>query len=280
MKTWKKLETYIRDKNLLVVEVMSRFSQGQGIIYSAYLAFYLLLSIFPFIMALVGIMGFIPFEVDEALNRLIDIFPMEIHGGLRSFIEVNRRSSNLLGYSLFFLLWSSARAIGAIRKSLDRIYDARNRQNFIKARFFDSIKNFAFIFLLLLVLFFPTAVKLTKIGTVFLKFNIPYVLTLVESLQWVFIFTLLFGVLSFVYMRMGSLKQRFDDVKVGALLVALAWVILSFLFNGIISLSSNLIYGAFNVVIGLLIWFQINMVVSILGAHLNVVLSERRFPYD
>lgn len=280
MKAWKKLEIYIRDKNLVMLEVMERFNQDQGVIYSAYLAFYLLLSIFPFIMALVGIMGFIPFEVDEALNRLIGIFPLEIHGSLRSFIEVNRRSSNLLGYSLFFLLWSSARAIGAIRKSLDRIYKVSSKHNFIKARFFDSLKNFAFMFLLLLLLFFPTAVKLTRIGTVVLQFNIPYILTLVESLQWVFIFTILFGVISFVYMRMGSEKQSFDEVRVGALLVALAWVVLSFLFNGVISLSSNLIYGAFNIVIGLLIWFQINTSVFIFGAHLNMVISERRPRHD
>lgn len=276
MKGLRKLESFFKDKYLLIVEVVERFNENQGIMYSAYLAFYLLLSIFPFIMAIVGIMGLFPFGVEEALNRFIEIFPSEIHVSLRSFININMRNSNLLGYSLFILLWSSARAIGSIRKSLDNIYGARSKHNFIKARFFDSIKNFVFIFLLLMVLFFPTAVKLTKLGTVFLRFNIPYVLTLIESLQWVFVFAMLFAVISFVYMRMGTRKLSFDQVWIGALLTALAWVVLSFLFNGVISLSSNLIYGAFNIVIGLLIWFQINMNVFIVGAHLNMVINERR----
>ena len=77
-------------------------------------------------------------------------------------------------------------------------------------------------------------------------------------------------------MRMGTKKYAFNEVKYGGLLVALVWVILSFLFNGVISLSNNLIYGAFNVVIALLIWFQINMTVFLIGASLNQVLIEKR----
>lgn len=264
----------------LVAEVVQRFSSDQGAIYSAYLAFYLLLSVFPFLMAIVGIMGFIPFELDEALIRLIEFFPVEVHTYLKNFIMSNRRNSDLLGYSVLFLLWSSARAVGAIRKALDRISGGRSRHNFIKARLFDALKNFAFIFLLLLILIIPTAVKLTRLGTLFLKIKLPTSLDFFESFQWVFVFGMLFIVITFVYMRMGTKKYPFRDIRVGALLTAVGWALMSYLFNGVITLASNFIHGVFNTVIALLIWFQINMNIFLVGAHLNQILLEKRINHD
>ncbi|HZK10372.1 MAG TPA: YihY/virulence factor BrkB family protein, partial [Clostridia bacterium] len=208
---------------------------NQGIIYSSYLAFYLLLSIFPFIMAVVAIMGFIPFELEGFFDRFIGIFPQEVHLNLKNFVESNRRNSNLIGYSMFFLLWSSARAIGAIRKSLDMISGEKSRHNFIKQRFFDSVRNFAFIFLLLIIFLIPTIIKLTKLGTLLLKINIPYFLTLIDTFQWVFILAMLFGIISLIYMRMGTKKYNFREVWRGALLAAIGWSIMSYLFNGILS---------------------------------------------
>ena len=202
-----KLGLFFKKSSLLITEVIQRFSKDQGVIYSAYLAFYLLLSMFPFIMAIVAIMGLIPFELNGALNKLIELFPAEVHSSLKSFIASNRPNTSLFGYSIFFLLWSSARAIGAIRKALDRISGDRSRHNFIKARFIDSFRNFAFIFLLLIILLIPTAVKLTKLGTLLFKINIPYFLTFIDTFQWLFIFGMLFGVISLVYMRMGTNTQ-------------------------------------------------------------------------
>lgn len=270
------LGLFFKKSSLLITEVIQRFSKGQGVVYSAYLAFYLLLSIFPFIMAIIGIMGFIPFDLNGALNKLIEFFPAEIHSNLIIFIESNRPNAGLFGYSLFFLLWSSARAIGAIRKALDRISGDRSRHNFIKARFIDSIRNFIFIFSLLIILFIPTAIRLTRLGTLLFKINIPYFLNFIETFQWLFIFGMLFGLISLVYMRMGTKKYIYKDVWAGALLTALGWALMSYLFNGVVSLTSSLVYGVFNIVIALLLWFQINMNIFIVGAHINQILIEKR----
>ena len=271
-----RLGLFFKKSSQLITEVIQRFSKDQGVIYSAYLAFYLLLSMFPFIMAIIGIMGFIPFELYGALDKVIEFFPAEVHNNLKSFIESNRPNTGLFGYSLFFLLWSSARAIGAIRKALDRISGNRSRHNFIKARFIDSFRNFAFIFLLLIILLIPTVVKLTKLGTLLFKLKIPYFLTLIETFQWLFILAMLFGVISLVYMRMGTKKYGYRDIWAGALLTAIGWALMSYLFNGVMSLTSNFVYGVFNIVIALLLWFQINMNIFIVGAHLNQVLLEKR----
>lgn len=276
MKMLKKLEVFSRDRIAFIKEVARRYSQGQGHVYSAYLAYYFLVSIFPFILAILAIMSFIPFGVDEALSKLIEFFPSEVHGGLKSFIESNKRNSNLIGYSVFFLLWSSAKATGSIRKALNCVSGVQCNQNFIKTRVLDSIRNVFFIFSILLILFIPTAVKLTKLGSLLFLSRIPYFFRVIEYMQWLFIFALLFGLISFVYMRMGTKKYSFNEVKYGGLLVSLAWVFLSFLFNGVMSLSNNLVYGAFNVVIALLVWFQINMTVFLVGANLNEVLNENK----
>ncbi len=276
MKKSRESGKFFRDKYRLIMEIGRKYSNCQGPVYSAYLAYYLLVSIFPFILAIVAMMSFVPLAVDEVFNSIIEFFPSQVHSALRRLIEANMRNSNLVGYSVFFLLWSSARATGSIRKALNCVSGVQSSQNFIKARLLDSVRNFVFIFSLLLILFLPTAVKLSKLGSLLFVSKIPYFFTIIEYLQWLVIFALLFAVISFVYMRMGTKKYAFNEVKYGGLLVALVWVILSFLFNGVISLSNNLIYGAFNVVIALLIWFQINMTVFLIGASLNQVLIEKR----
>lgn len=262
--------------------LFKRFADGHGVVYSSYMAFYLLLSIFPFIMALVAIISYLPFEFDVLLNRLLAIFPGEAHSFLQNFVQSISGSGNWLWYSVLFLLWSSSRAVRAIQQSLDRVSGVVVSKGFIVTRLLASVYNLVLLLLIILVTLIPTIIRLTKIGTMLFSVEIPYFILLLESLQWLFVMGLLYFLLATIYMKMGTKKFTFLQVRFGALFTTGGWVLMNYLFNGVVSLLKNPVYGALNVAVALLIWFQLNMGVFLLGAYINQLLfeSQQRRSYE
>lgn len=274
-KKQRKLASSLKNASLGIVQLFRRFSEGHGVVYSSYLAFYLLLSIFPFMMVLVAVISFLPFGYDQLLTRLLAIFPAESHSYLKNFIG-SISSSNWLWYSVLFLLWSSSRAVRAIQQSLDRISGRTSSQGFIVTRLLASLYNLLLLLLIILVTLIPTIIRLTKLGTLLFSVKIPYFLLILESLQWLFVMAFLYLLIAAIYMKMGAKKFTFHEVKWGALFTTISWGIMNFLFNGVVTLSRNPVYGALNVAIALLIWFQLNMNVLLLGAYINQLLLEGR----
>lgn len=271
-----KLGSSLKIGSLNLVLLFRRFSEGHGVVYSSFLAFYLLLSIFPLMMVLVAIISYLPFGYDQILSKLLAIFPAEAHNYLKSFIESISSNTNWLWYSVLFLLWSSSRAVRAIQQSLDRVSGKNSSKSFIITRLLASLYNLLLLLLIIIVTMLPTIVRLTKLGTMLLSVKIPYFFLVLESLQWLFMIGILYFLIAAIYMRMGTKKFSFKEVIWGSLFTTLVWVIMNYLFNGVLTLIRNPIYGALNVAVALLIWFQLNMNVFLLGAYINQLLHERQ----
>jgi YihY family inner membrane protein len=76
-----------------------------------------------------------------------------------------------------------------------------------------------------------------------------------------------------------SKKVRGRDLRLGAILSATAWQILTFaLAKGILHLHSNSAYGTFGVVIGLLAWFYLQAQITLYFVELDVVRSRGLWP--
>lgn len=76
-------------------------------------------------------------------------------------------------------------------------------------------------------------------------------------------------VVVFFYTRLSSRKLKVGDVIPGSLFTTIGWIIASAIFNKFFKVSSKEVYGAISVFVLLSIWFQINAIILLLGAHIN-----------
>ena len=94
---------------------------------AAQLAFYFLLALFPTLLFLVALIGYVPLEnaLDELLAALGTVAPRELVELLRGQLaEVAAGSqASLLTLGIVGAIWSSSAAMVAIIDALNRVYD-------------------------------------------------------------------------------------------------------------------------------------------------------------
>ncbi|MGH8224153.1 MAG: YihY/virulence factor BrkB family protein, partial [Woeseiaceae bacterium] len=105
---------------------------------AAQLAFYFFLSLFPALLFLVALIGYLPVEnvLAQLLDALGTIAPSEVLALLRTQLdEVARGSySSLLTLGIVGAIWSSSAAMVAIIDALNHAYDIEERRPWWRRR--------------------------------------------------------------------------------------------------------------------------------------------------
>jgi membrane protein len=121
----------------LVVRVGHRLIFGPIFERAAQLAYYGVLALVPFVVVLTSLAGFL--SSDEAIDRLLhraqDLMPAEAFTVLSRVVQdvVARRSATLLTLGLLTALWSSSRAVNALRNALNEAHDLkRDGRSFVR----------------------------------------------------------------------------------------------------------------------------------------------------
>jgi membrane protein len=80
--------------------------------------------------------------------------------------------------------------------------------------------------------------------------------------------------------RMATSKDvRGRDLRLGAILAAIAWQVLQFAFSSsLVHLHSRSAYGAFSTVLGILAWFYLQAQITLYVVELDVVRARRLWP--
>jgi uncharacterized BrkB/YihY/UPF0761 family membrane protein len=68
------------------------------------------------------------------------------------------------------------------------------------------------------------------------------------------------------------------DLRLSAILAAIAWQILQLIGGVVVKHASNSAYGTFGIVIGLLAWFYLQAQITLYAAELNVVRVRSLWP--
>lgn len=110
-------------KNLLF-ELPKRFSRDNISQTGGQLAYFFLLSFFPFLIFLNALLGFLNISVDTILQEISRIAPKEIMVFLRGYLEsvVQTKNTSLLSISLLAALFSASKAVDSLIISLNIAY--------------------------------------------------------------------------------------------------------------------------------------------------------------
>lgn len=243
--------------------------------------YFLILSIFPFIILLLNIVSFTPLIDPNILDNIIYYLPNATQDIINSFMNdiATSSSQGLLSISAFLGIWTASSGMKAIIRAINRAYDYKEERSFLKLKFLSIV--FTIALLILLTMVFLTLVFGETMGNMFFSFfgieNIfvilwSYMRIIIPLLYMVLIFALLYKYSPCIKNR-KAIKLR--ETLPGAIFTTLGWMIISTLFSYYVNNFGRyaLTYGSLVGVILLLIWIFISSFIIILGGEINATLK-------
>lgn len=247
---------------------------------SAQLTFYLILSLFPFLIFIMTLVGYANITMSDKIKYLEEIMPAEAVAIVEEIIqEVSEgRSQALLSFGMLATLWTASRGINAVIKGLNRAYDIEENRVFWRLRGLSLLATLAVglvILLSTLLLVFGSWLK----KQVFLLTDLPYIFyQLWNLLQYAVPLLVMFIVFTLLYWIAPNRRIPYKTVLPGAAFTTISWITASVLFSVYVSRFSDFTktYGSLGGVTVLLLWLYISSIIVLVGGEINARLAEQK----
>ena len=250
----------------------------------AQMAYYLILSFFPFLIFLMALIGNSPISSQQVLMGLLGILPEEAYILVRNTVVeiVDTKAGGLAPVSGILALWFASNGIGSIITGLNKAYDEKERRPFW------LVKLISIIFTLLLSTVIIFSFILLVFGGVIKKQILdgmelePSYQNLWNTGRYIFISSVIFLVFLILYRFTPSRRMRWKEVIPGAILATIGWLGTSLGFAYYVDNFSNYsrFYGSIGGVVVLLIWLYYSAVIVLLGGELNAALAYEKKAKD
>ena len=247
---------------------------------SAQLTFYLLFSLFPFLLFLLNILSYTTVSIYDYTENISGFLPDAVGLFFRGLVSemLGAKSAALLSVSALVTIWSASRGVHAISVCLNKACDATENRPFIKLSaitMFFTVCLAVMVMATLLFLIFGQVIgenlfNLLHVAQVFSR--------LWEGLRYIVPIGMMFLVFSLLYKYIPNCRLTFKESLPGALFSTFGWVLTSLAFSLYIDLFSGFskIYGSIGAVILLQIWLYISSVVLLLGGEINAAVGYYR----
>ena len=264
----------------VLVNAGQKFLEHDCFTYSAALAFYFLMALFPFLIFLASTFAYLPVpHLFDRVVRIMDrIVPPEgmkvVHYVLTATLHKNK---TLLSAGFLGALWAAAAGFHSTASALNKAYAVKETRSFLKRRLL------ALAFTCLLGGMGVVAMTAIALGPHFGfwltgKLGLRAGFALVwPFLRWTIIMAFTVLAIELLYLAGPNVRVRFRTQVPGALLAVAAWLFasggLGWYFRGIANF--NKMYGALGAVIALMLWFYVSAISILAGAELNAELIRR-----
>jgi membrane protein len=263
-------------------EGLDGFYHSDDLTYAASIAYYSLLSLFPFFLLAFALLGKATADVDRrntVLEFVLRYFPSQfsfITGQLDAF-RANRVELGVVGTAA--LVWGALGVCGAISTAVNYAWGVEQQRSFWKH------KLFSFLMLLVAGLILLVAVLLISasqmVGATWFAGVLVHFpgLAILRSFAVRNATTLLFiVVVGFVFYFVPNAKVRFRDVWIGAIVTGLLWKGALEGFSWYVHDMSRLerVNGSIAVVVVFLIWVYLQAVILLYGVEFTACYARLR----
>jgi membrane protein len=252
--------------------VVRKFGNDQGGNLAALVAYYAFFSLFPLLLVFTTLLGFVlaghPGVRQSVEDSVLKQFPV-----IGEKIGLHSLSGSVVALviGLATALWAGLGVTQAAQNALDHIWAIpfKQRPSFVKARLrgLGLLAVIGFMFLLSTIVSGAVSGGLGGVAAKVAGIVISLVLNL--------------GLFFVSFRLMTSSTVRNHELWLGALLAAIAWLILQLVggyYIGHILKNSSSTYGNFAFVIALLIWLHLGAQITLYCAEVNVVVSRHLWP--
>jgi len=243
----------------------------------AQLTYYLILSIFPFLIFFLNVVGHTSLAIENLLDDWIIVLPTETQTLLYKVIDEIAISSSetLLSLSIILALWSGSLGISAIIRAINKAYNLNRKRNYIRLKLLSLLFTVALVALLMIVL--ATLVFGEVIGNAIFTYigaiNVFYKIwknsrKIIALSAMIIIFALLYKY------SIAPRERRYIKLVhtlPGAIFATIGWIVASGIFSFYVNNFANYskTYGSLGGVIVLLVWLYITSIMIVLGGEIN-----------
>lgn len=239
--------------------------------YAASMAFFLFLSMIPLLMALCAVLPFTTLTEGNLINAITQVTPNAMDSMVVSVVsDVYERSAGTITIYAIVAVWSAAKAMLAMIRGLNAVYDFEERRNYFVLRFiaciYTVIMLIAMILALFVMVFGNVIVDLLLTDIPQLHLIVQFIMHFRFLFSWA-VLTLGFGL---IYAYVPNNKLRFKAQLPGAAFSAIIWSGASYAFSVYVDHFSGFgTYGNLTTVVIMMIWFYLLMYILLIGAHIN-----------
>jgi membrane protein len=250
--------------------------------HAASIAYYALLSLFPFLLLIISILGMVAADENDrarVLGFMFRYFPARLDF-LTDQLDAFRADRLQIGLAGGLgLVWASLGFFGAVTSAVNEAWGVEKQRSFWKHRlvsFLMLVAASAALAGALLFVSFLQVAESSRLGQ------------LLASAQWVvglqtFLFkylavVLLVFAIGLVFYFIPNARTRFRDVWVGAILTALLWRGAFSAFSWYLrqNQSLSLIHGSITAVVVFLLWIYISSVILMYGVEFTASYARLR----
>lgn len=270
---------------LFLKRVWDEFGADHGTLLAAALAYTALFALFPLLLAVIGVVGFLlakglPTVIDVqsyVLARVAEFLPGAFTFVADTLAQVETQRGPVTAWGLFLLVVSGSYIFGQVEYSLDLIFDCppriRNPLQTLLARALYAALVLGVALLLLAGILLDTLGKMVNDNVVWLA-NLEGPLPLATPVFSIVITAFLFGLL---FKVLPMQRPPWREVLPGAVLGALLWELGKQILTWYLGRPIyNAVYGPVTGVIVLLSWFYYSALVFLLSAEFSSTLGQVR----
>lgn len=265
---------YIRDffKNSNYNEINSK---------AAEMSFYLLLSIFPFLIFTISIIVYIPtFHLNKSILIIKNVIPESAFNIILSIINsaIENKSLGFLILSFIFTLWTSSRGIRSLIRWMNKSYNVKETRSFFNIciiSFIFTVSILVLIFSSIILLIYGELIGYFIFNLIGLNSIFIYIWNILRYMVGV---STLIIILINLYKYTPNKKIKIEEVIPGSIVATLVWLFISFFYSYYTNNYSNyeIIYGSIGGIIVLITWLYLSSWSILIGLEINVRLYLKK----
>jgi membrane protein len=261
-----------------VVEMVN----SNDLTHAASIAYYALLSFFPFLLLVFSLLGSITDNQEDRIAVLTFVFryfPTKLDFVTEQLDAMNRTSVQLGVAGALALLWASLGVFGAITSAVNEAWGVERNRSFWKHRMVSFLMLVAGGGVMIVALLLVGAVEVAQasgFGIMLARFGW---LAVLRTLTLDYLATLLLILaIGLVFYYIPNAKTRFRDVWVGAALTGMLWRLA---FDGFAwyiarNQSLTLIHGSIAAVVVFLLWVYVSAIILMYGVEFTAAYARLR----
>lgn len=263
-----------------VLDLYRRIIRHDSLGYSAQLAYFFLLSLFPLLITMFSLLPYLPLKTEDIMYFISDFAPGETITFIDSTLDtlLEKHNGGILSFGIIATLWAASNGMNAIIRAMNLAYEIDDDRPFFIVRGLSVLLTIVMIAVFIIALLLPVFGK--HIG-IYISSKFGYTDQFIDTwntIRFILSSVILFIVFSAVYFLTPNRKMKCATVVPGAVFSTIGWILASMGFSFYVNNFGNytFMYGSLGVIIVLMIWFYITGAVLIIGGEINGLNEENK----
>ncbi len=278
----RRVRAELRFSGLAAWRALLQLVNSNALTHAAAIAYYSLLSLFPFLLLVISMLGSVTANDADRLAVLTFVFryfPTQLDF-VTTQLDAFRQTRVQVGVAgSLALIWASLGVFGAITSAVNEAWGVEKQRSFLKHRMVSFLMLVAaggVMIVALVLVSFIEVVQARWFGGMVARFHwmeVAQTLTFRHSAT----ILLIFGV-GLIFYFIPNAKTRFRDVSVGAVLTGVLWRVAFDGFAWYIGTNSRMtmINGSIAAVVVFLLWIYVSAAILMYGVEFTASYARLR----